>query len=662
MTADKSTVIGIDTGGTFTDFVYIRNGRINVLKVLSTPGNAGKAVLEGLKIIEDQDKFNYSIIHGSTVATNALLERKGASTALITTKGFGDILEIGRQNRTDIYNLNVDRPEPLIPEELRFELSERINAAGEIRKKINKNELDLLLQKLKEKKIVSIAVCFLHSYLNPENETIVADRARECGFTVSPSAEILPEYREYERMSTTVVNAYVAPIMDHYIDSLQKKLDGIKLRIMKSNGGIITAGTARRESVHTILSGPAGGVVGAFAIAKKAGYPKCITFDMGGTSTDVSLCPGRIVTTSESSIAFSPIRVPVIDIHTVGAGGGSLTNMDKGGALGVGPESAGANPGPVSYGKGERLTVTDANLALGRLDQNYFLGGTMRVYPEKMRAALKKTAANYKMGEIELASGIIRVVNSNMEKALRVISIAKGYNPSNFALVSFGGAGSLHAADLARTLNIRTVIIPGNPGIYSAMGMLFSDYIKDYSQTILVPADPENLKKVAESYIPVESKAVLEMKGEGVQEKDIRLNRTADVRYKGQSFELTIPFSENLLRNFHKAHEQRYGYSDISRAAEIVNIRVKCTGITKHPRLKKQEHLPLGNLDNAKIGNREVFNGSEFVKAEIYDRSRLQPGMSFSGTAVVHEYSTTVYVPPDFTVAVDKHNNLIMTI
>lgn len=661
MKVDRSTIVGIDTGGTFTDFVYVRHGKIHVLKVLSTPDNPGDAVMEGIRRITGDKPFDYSVIHGSTVATNALLERKGAVTALITTRGFKDLLEIGRQNRPSIYDLDTDRPEPLAPASLRFELTERILPDGKILTPLADDELDQLPQKLKRKRVRSVAVCFLHSYINHDHEEQTAEVLRKAGFIVSPSFEILPEYREYERMSTSVVNAYVAPKMDSYIDSLEQRLEGRALRIMKSNGGIISAATARNESVHTILSGPAGGVVGAFNIAKKAGFPNCITFDMGGTSTDVSLCPGKIVTTSESSIAGSPIRVPVIDIYTVGAGGGSLASMDTGGALRVGPESAGADPGPVCYGKGENLAVTDANLALGRLSSENFLGGTMQISTDRMKRILKSTAKSFGMTSDALAAGIIRIVNSNMEKALRVISIEKGYNPADFALVSFGGAGSLHAADLARTLNISTVIIPSNPGIYSAMGMLFSDFIKDYSRTILLPAIPDSFRKITASFKPLEVKAVSEMAGEGVPKSRIRIEKMVDVRYTGQSYELTVPFTKNYTGLFHNAHEHRYGYSDLNREPEVVNIRIKCTGKTRHPNIKPGDTKKTASAKTALIGKRTVFDGESFTVCSVYDRDKLAPGMKFRGPAVAHEYSSTIYIPPDFRAETDKLGNLILS-
>ncbi|MCP4725646.1 MAG: hydantoinase/oxoprolinase family protein [bacterium] len=658
---DRAVMIGVDTGGTFTDFVYILEGEIRVLKILSTPANPGLAIFEGLDRIQENEPFEYSIIHGSTVATNALLERRGKRTALITTKGFKDLIEIGRQNREDIYDLNVDRPSPLVSAKYRYEIGERTTHTGNILKKVDQKELKEIIDKLRKNRIESVAVCFLHSYIDQTNENTVADRVRKEGFNVSPSSEILPEYREYERFSTTVVNAYVAPIMDKYINSIQKNLSGIKLRIMKSNGGVITADTARKESVNTILSGPAGGVVGGYTIGKKAGFSNLITFDMGGTSTDVALCPGNIVTSAESKVAGFPIKVPIIDIHTVGAGGGSIASMDAGGALKVGPESSGSDPGPVCYGKGTRLTVTDANLALGRLDAAHFLGGSMKIYHNKMTKVLKKTAKEYRITPDELSSGIIRIVNSSMEKALRVISIEKGYNPAEFALVSYGGAGSLHAAELAKDLNIQTVIIPLNPGIYSAMGMLFSDFIKDYSRTILIRADDRSYTAIDKKYIQLEKQAMKEMLEEDVPADKIKMIRMVDVRYRGQSYELTVPFKKDYVTGFHKAHKKRYGFSDIDRMCEVVNIRIRCVGSTKHPKIVKETIGKYSYPRSAVLGKREIYNGKKFIKTGVFDRAMLGPGSEIKGPAVIHEYSSTTYVPPDFILRIDGLKNMILT-
>ena len=660
MMNSRQAVIGIDTGGTFTDFVYFHGGKLHVLKILSTPDDPGRAIINGLIRIERNISPGFSIIHGSTVATNALLERKGARSALVTTKGFKDLLEIGRQNRPGLYDLNTDRPRPLIPAALRYELDERTLYDGTLHRKVAAAACDRLLDTLQSKHIDSIAVCFLHSYANGKNETTVARAARKRGFSVSASSEILPEFREYERLSTTAVNAYVSPKMDAYLESLQKELPGTNILVMKSNGGVISAKTARKESVHTILSGPAGGVVGAYASGKNAGYGNVITFDMGGTSTDVALCPGTILTTTESAVAGCPIKVPMIDIHTVGAGGGSIASMDVGGALRVGPESAGADPGPVCYGKGDNVTVTDANLYLGRLHGDYFLGGEMKIDQDRLESVMQKTAKQYGMDPFELAAGIVKVVNSNMEKALHVISIERGYNPADFALVSFGGAGSLHAADLARTLGIKTVIIPENPGLYSSVGMLYSDLKKDYSQTDLLPASPDSMRYLERTFDRMVAKARQEMASENIPDEKISVRKSIDVRYVGQSFELTIPFTRKYIKSFHKIHEQRYGYCNESLPAEVVTLRVQCTGQIPHPKMIKNMTGHQKKVRDRSMVKRNVYSEKIFGETRIYNRGSLETGARFKGPAVIHEYSTTTYVPPDFSLTVDRFENLVL--
>ncbi len=660
MPKPQPIIIGIDTGGTFTDFVYFNKDKFHVLKVLSTPENPGNAIITGLRKIERENSFELSIIHGSTVATNALLERKGARTALITTKGFKDLIEIGRQNRPGLYDLNTDRPEPLIPASRRFELDERTLFDGTVHTPLDKAACEQVLKICESKKIDSITICFLHSYANRKNEMAATRLARKKGFRVSPSSEILSEYREYERLSTSAVNAYVSPKMDTYLQSLQQEVPQSSIQVMKSNGGVISAKTARKESVHTILSGPAGGVVGAYAAGKRAGYTNVITFDMGGTSMDVTLCPGIIPLTNGAVVAGCPIKVPMIDIHTVGAGGGSIAALDRGGALAVGPESAGANPGPVCYGMGTSITVTDANLYLGRLHSDYFLGGGMPIDVERLDSIMKKTARKYTMDPVDLAAGIIKVVNSNMEKALHVISIERGHNPAEFALVSFGGAGSLHAADLARSLNINTVVIPNNPGLYSAVGMLFSDLIKDYSQTFVLPAETGTFNKLEKIFNTLIAKAHKEMTAENIPEEKISVQQSVDVRYVGQSYELTVPFIKNYITSFHAMHNQRYGYSSASLPVEVVTLRVRCVGKTRHPKLQKNGRSKQTRRKNAPA-RRDVYTEGIFEHTTIYMREDLNPGIRYKGPAVIHEYSTTTYVPPDFTTRVDDHGNLILS-
>ena len=491
--------LGVDTGGTFTDFVWLgENGRYQIFKQLSTPQDPSEAILNGLKTMAPPETAD--LVHGSTVATNALLERKGARTALITTKGFADVLAIGRQNRPDIYALVPQKPAPLVPAAWRFEVAERVTASGEVLQPLDLSNLPAIWQQLKAESVESVAICLLFSFLHPSHEQqirqFLLEQSPEMQLHISLSSDILPEYREYERTATTVINAYVAPLMTRYLRRLASGVQPRRLSVMQSNGGIISASKAGEEAARTVLSGPAGGVVGARFVAQQAGFPDIITFDMGGTSSDVALCPGRLPTTADGEIAGLPLRLPIIDIHTVGAGGGSIARVDAGGALQVGPESAGAFPGPACYGRvkaesdtyppASRSTVTDANLVLGRLDANHFLGGAMQLDETAAWQALVKLAEQMKVPDAETAAwGVIQVANANMERAIRRISVERGYDPRRFTLMPFGGAGPLHACDLAESLQIPRILVPPVPGVLSALGMLVAAPTKDYSRTVM---------------------------------------------------------------------------------------------------------------------------------------------------------------------------------
>jgi N-methylhydantoinase A len=654
-------IIGVDTGGTFTDFVYIEDGKVKIYKRLSTPSNPAEAVLDGIERISGGKQKN--IVHGSTVATNAILERKGVKTALITNKGFEDIIEIGRQNREILYDLSYEKPKPVVPENLRYGIKGRLLFTGEVYENIDEEEIRDVLSNIMENDAESIALCLLFSYVNSEHEKKVEEIASEFNLPVSCSYKVLPEFREFERTSTTLLNAYVSPIMHRYITYLRDKLDKEDiLRIMQSNGGSISSETAITESIRTILSGPAGGAVGAFEIAKSAGFDKIITFDMGGTSTDVSLMDGGLSYTYESKISGMPIKVPMIDINTVGAGGGSIAYLDKGGALRVGPESAGAEPGPICYGKGDKITVTDANLYLGRLIPDYFLGGNMKLAFEKLEKYFKELAQKINMDTVALAKGILEIANVNMERAIRVISVEKGFNPAEFTLVSFGGAGGLHAAFLAENLSIKTVLIPKNPGILSAFGMLMADVIKDYSHTIMLSEDEAEYSKIKEFFSPIMLQGENDMVFEGVNKENIVFEYFLDMRYKGQSHEITIPFNENFVETFHGFHEKLFGYKNDGKATEIVNIRLRCRGFLEKPELK---HEPLGEApidESAVLEERDVyFDNTEPINTMIIDRDKLKPGNFFEGPAIVVEYTSTIVVPPRWCANVDKYGNLKLT-
>jgi len=654
-------VIGIDTGGTFTDFVYKDGNRWGVYKVLSTPRNPAEAVVNGLRHIARGRKKQ--VVHGSTVATNAILERKGAKTALITNLGFEDVLEIGRQNRTRLYDLAYRKEPHLIPKGLRFGVRGRVLSTGEELEPLEEATVLEAIERIMEAGAESVAVCLLFSYANPEHERRIGELLRERDISVSLSHEILSEFREFERFSTTAINAYVSPKMHNYIGYLIGQLDGEDtLSIMQSNGGSISAETAMRESVRTILSGPAGGAVGAHEIGKAAGYSKLITFDMGGTSTDVSLIDQGLSLTVESSISGYPLKVPMIDIHTVGAGGGSIAYLDQGGSLRVGPESAGADPGPICYGKGNRITVTDANVYLGRLIPEFFLGGNMALQTHRLESYFGQMAEQAGLGTVELAEGILDVANTAMEKAIRVISVERGYDPREFVLFSFGGAGGMHAAFLARLLNIPKVLVPENPGILSAIGMLMADVIKDYSHTVMKNQFTTSADELSGLFQSLEQRGKEDLGAEGIAEEQMVMERYLDMRYEGQSYEIIVPFEGDYIEGFHKLHEKTYGYRNEDKTVEVVNIRLRARGIPEKPRLEAHEMAPDRPEPSAMVGQRDVIFEGQPKKTKVYSREKLRSGNLVKGPAIVVEYSSTIVIPPFALARMDTYRNLIVEV
>src|SRR5216683_5391641 len=502
--ADKSVratrAIAIDTGGTFTDCVWVEDGALKTLKVFSTPDDPSRAIAEALRKIGVGTRRTGSgaaltLLHGTTVGTNALLQRKGGRVALITTAGFEDVIEIGRQARPRLYDFFFDRVAPLVSRELRFGVKERTDAEGRVLVRPSADELALLREAVRRSEPEAIAISLLFSFANPENEAAVAAAVAELGKPLSVSHRILPEFREYERTSTVVVNAYLQPLMQSYMERLAERATYTgdarflvpRVFIMQSSGGITAVESAAREPVRTVLSGPAGGLVGAAAMAGRSGFRKILSFDMGGTSTDVAAVQGEVRAGGQSEVAGLPVGVPMLEIHTVGAGGGSLARFDAGGSLRVGAASAGADRGPICYGRGIQPTVTDANLLLGRIRPDRFLGGEFTLDVERARRItlewLKRQRSHLSVGQF--SAGVVRVVNANIERALRVVSIERGYDPREFALVAFGGAGGLHACELAEAMAIPTVVIPARPGALSAFGILVSDVVKDYSRTLL---------------------------------------------------------------------------------------------------------------------------------------------------------------------------------
>jgi N-methylhydantoinase A/oxoprolinase/acetone carboxylase beta subunit len=646
--------VGIDTGGTFTDFVRLEGERLTVHKVRSTPDDPSRAILAGLGEIAGDSKQR-DIVHGSTVATNAVLERAGARVALVATRGFEDVLRIGRQTRSELYNHFMPLRRPLVDPAMTFGASERLDAGGRPLQHVDDGEIDVLARQIRASGADIVAVCLLHAYANPAHEQQIADGLRRHGLKVCTSHEILPEYREFERWSTTVVSAYVTPVVDRYVQRLESALPN--LSIMQSNGGAISAGAARAQAVRTILSGPAGGVVGARAVANAAGIERVITFDMGGTSTDVCLVDAAIPTTTDFRIGDFPVRLPVIDIETVGAGGGSITAVDAGGALRVGPRSAGADPGPVCYGRGHELTVTDANLLLGRLSPERFFGGRIAIDANRARAAAKKLADELRVSVAEVAEGIVRVANANMERAIRVVSLERGHDPRSFALLAFGGAGGMHACEIAERLEIKTVVIPRHAGVLSALGMLMADVTKDYSAAVLRHTDAVRAAELDALFAPLLDRARQDLGAEGFAPRRQSLVRLIDLRYAGQSYELSLPYGRGVRAAFDRLHQQRYGYSDPSRPTEIVNVRVIARGLTDKPT------LPFARVRRAFRPESTSLRPGRFsgknVRVSHYDWDALAPGARASGPAVITSGEATAVIPPGFRFRVDGFGNVI---
>jgi len=657
----STTIIGIDTGGTFTDFVCWDGYAWQVRKVLSTPADPAEAVLHGLSLLSHAE--SKLIVHGSTVATNAILERKGAPTALITNRGFEDIIEIGRQNRAQLYNLSYRKAPHIVPKQRRFGIPGRIDHTGSVIEEMDAACAEKIVGRICNSDVRSVAVCFLFSFINPVHENLIAELFKDYTIDVSLSHEILSEFREFERTSTTVVNAYVAPKMATYIANLENATgSGDSLRIMQSNGGSISAHASMREPVRTILSGPAGGVIGACELGRISGFNQLISFDMGGTSTDVSLIDDRPSLTLESQIGGYPVKVPMLDIHTVGAGGGSIAQLDPGGSLTVGPESAGACPGPICYGKGEEITVTDANLYLGRIVADYFLGSSMRLYEERLEKYFSRAAHNAKLTPTELAEGILAVANTNMERAIRVISIERGYNPAEFTLLSFGGAGGMHAAFLAHQLGIPRVLVPRHPGMLSALGMVLADIIKDYSVTVMICSDTLDTPSLEKKFASLEDKAYKEIRSEDAGNMQVVAERYLDMRYHGQSHEIIVPFENDYIASFHDLHKKAFGSRYKNKSVDIVTMRLRLRCLPKKPSFDTipsgSQRIPEGSI----IGTREVVFGGSRTKSTVITREKLLHGNRIQGPAVVVEYSSTIVIPPFGSASIDTYGNLIMDI
>jgi N-methylhydantoinase A len=630
--------IGIDAGGTFTDFIVCQDdGTIETFKLRSNPRSPSSVILGGLEQAAASERAE--VIHGSTVATNALLERKGARTALVTTAGFEDVIHIGRQNRPELYNLTPQLRAPIIPRAMCFGVRERVYFDGTLALSPSDAEIARLKTRLRRARVQSIAICFLHAYRNPANEKRVAAALESLGYLCT-SHDVCPEFREYERSATTLINAYVGPLMDKYLGELERA-GRHSIAIMQSNGGFMSTKEARLHAVRTVLSGPAGGVVGALEVAKLSGFSRILGFDMGGTSTDVSLCDGQPRETLEASIDGLPVRVPMLDIHTVGAGGGSIARVDEGGLLRVGPESAGADPGPACYGKGTRPTVTDAHVVLGRIAADQLIGGEMHLDTNRAATAVDSIAQQLGISRVAAAQGILRVANANMERAIRLVSVERGHDPRDFALVAFGGCGGLHACEIAQELGIQTVLVPEYAGALSALGMLLASHVRDYAAGVLNRSDFER------EFLRLERTARKSY-------RRAELFRSADIRYAGQSYELTVPWNAaDPALPFHQEHQRVYGYSNPERAIEIVTVRVRARQDVEKPALlsKRRGSRP------SKPVIRRIHSAGAWHDTPVYPRSSLS-ATPLRGPALILDYGSTTMVPAGWKLSVDQAGSL----
>lgn len=649
---DRLAIVGIDTGGTFTDIVAAIGGELRVHKVLSTPADPAVAVIQGLAEMLNGAKPG-AVTYSSTVATNALLEKKGARVALITNSGFEDLIEIGRQNRDDLYALSPSRPEQLVARSMRLGVAERTLFDGKSLTPLTSAELARLTRAAARSGASAFAICLLHSYANARAENRIARTLAPLKRSISVSHRLLAEYREYERASTTVVNAYIAPRMNAHLANLERRLAGSALRVMQSNGTAIGCGLARAEPVRTILSGPAAGVVGATALAHQIGCDRIITFDMGGTSTDVSLFDRQVKIRTLSYPDGYAVRTPVIDIHTVGAGGGSIARIDEGGSLRVGPQSAGAIPGPACYGRGTLPTVTDADLVAGRLVASSFLGGAMRLYPERSKRALGVLARAMKSTALEAARGVIRVVNANMERAIRVISVEQGYDPRDFTLFAFGGAGPMHACELAMDLGIRRILMPRNPGLLCAWGAASAPLGREYS--ITVRALNPTLRTLSARASVLEKRARAELRRDGASPAAIKIDLSADMRYRGQSYEIEVPLSASVIEDFHAAHRRRFGHCAPDADVEAVNLRLRAYAADRSMPL---ERCARTSVSPKPISRAKTLVGRGQRAVPIYAREAIGAGSRIRGPAVIVELSSTAYLAPEFTLRADEFGNL----
>jgi len=676
--------IGVDSGGTFTDVCLFEDGtgRVEVWKVPSTPDDPSRGIAQGVsegaeRVDAARAEIGY-FGHGTTVATNALIQHRGVATGLITTEGFRDLLEIGRQKRPELYDLQADKPPVLVPRDLRLEVAERVKHDGSIETPLDETALRNAVRRLRAAGVKAVAISFLYGFVRSEHEQL-ARKILEEEFPeafVCTGHEVAPEFREYERLSTVVVNAYLGPVMQGYIQRLATRLRDLGVTVTphltQSNGGVIGFDQAARLPVRTVLSGPSTGVVAAQEVGRIAGFADLITFDMGGTSTDVALLKdGQCRLASEAVVHGYPIKAPMLDIHTVGAGGGSIAFVDSGGLLKVGPRSAGADPGPACYDRGNpEPTVTDANMVLQTLNPIHLLGGRMKVRQDLAKAAIGQVAHRLGLDLMATAQGIISVVTANMARAIRVISVQRGHDPRDYTLVAFGGAGPLHAARLARELEIGRILVPRNPGILCAMGLLLTDLRADFATTRLATLAAAAVPAIADAFSHLHAQAERWFAEEGIAPEARRITRTVDMRYAGQNYELAVPLPpgpvgpatlDRLAAGFAETHRRLYGFVAAGEPVQLVTFRIEASGIVKKAALRAlAEERP--DAAAAISGRREVWlpEAGGFIDCAVYQRDRLRPGNRIAGPAIIEQMDATTVVLPGMEARVEPYLNLIL--
>jgi len=678
--------LGIDTGGTHTDLILISNDneRVWTAKVATTPNNPMTGILEGINQILSVSSVKIEhldeLVYGTTIVVNMLVQHESMQTGLITTKGFRDVLEIGRAYRIgNIYDINIQKPVPLVPRDLRFEVNERVNFRGEILEILDEENCRCVVKALKSKGVRSIAVCLLHSYANSTSEQRIKEIIHEeyPSAYISLSSEINPVFREYERTSTTVVNAFVLPNMVEHLNDFEGRVNEMGFRghlfTMQANGGKTTFVDARQHPVQSINSGPVAGVIAGMYLANITGHTNAITLDMGGTSCDIALIDGgepRFAT--ESSVEGYPVQIPTIDLNIVGAGGGSLAWIDTGGGLRVGPQSAAADPGPVCYCRGgTQPTVTDANLVTSRLNPDYYLEGRVHLDTEAASRAIKeRVAIPLGMNLLEAAAGIIEVANATMVRAIKLISVERGYDPHDFTLIAFGGAGPLHAIQLAEELEFPSVIIPRYPGNTSALGLVLADIRHDFVITNIQLLEKAIPDKVENAFQELEYQAVRKLDAEGIPPQSRQLMRFYDIRYYGQGYEITIPVPsaiksredlDNIAREFHASHRRAFGHAMEGDPVELVNFRVRAIGYSSEKSMYECLKIkPSASNDGGLKGERSVYMRNKYVRCQIYERKYIPIGSQIKGPAMIEQAGSTILILPEYEAQVDSFGNIIV--